>query len=111
MKTRTITLEVPEARLDELVKELRQSIKDDCGTEYSEAAVKSSVVSWLSSRLDQLFEDAVERLTSPSWDEARDFARMLEEAEAKRPALKAVPPTVQTETATIFTGNRAFSFE
>lgn len=109
MKTSTITLEVPESRLRPLVAELRDSIKADCGTEYSEAAIKSSVVSWLHSRVDELFEDAVERLTSPSWEEARDFARMLDEAETKNaPARVAVAPA---ETPTVFSGNRVFSLE
>jgi uncharacterized phage-associated protein len=110
MKTSTFTLEVPESRIQPLVTELRDSIKADCGTEYSEAAIRSSVVSWLHSRVDQLFEEAVERLTSPSWEEARDFARMLDEAQAKtapRAVLKAVP----AEAANVFTGNRVFSLE
>lgn len=110
MKTSTITLEIPESRLEPLVAELRDSIKADCGTEYSEAAVRSSVVSWLHSRVDQLFEDAVERLTSPSWEEARDFARMLDAAEAKS-APAVVPAAAQAEAATVFTGNRTFSLE
>lgn len=110
MKTSTITLEVPESRLRPLVSELRESIKADCGTEYSEAAVRSSVVSWLHSRVDQLFEDAVERLTSPSWEEARDFARMLDQAEAQKAAVPLQAAT-QIENATVFTGNRVFSLE
>jgi uncharacterized phage-associated protein len=110
MKTSTITLEVPESRLAPLVSELRESIKADCGTEYSEAAVRSSVVSWLHSRVDQLFEDAVERLTSPSWEEARDFARMLDQAEVQKAAAP-VQAAAQVEAATIFTGNRVFSLE
>jgi uncharacterized phage-associated protein len=110
MKTSTITLEVPESRLRPLVSELRESIKADCGTEYSEAAVRSSVVSWLHSRVDQLFEDAVERLTSPSWEEARDFARMLDQAEAQKASVP-VQTAPQVEGATVFTGNRVFSLE
>lgn len=110
MKTSTITLEIPESRLEPLVSELQESIRTDCGTEYSKAAIKSSVVSWLDSRVDQLFEDAVERLTSPSWDEARDFARMLEESEAKSTS-NAVAAVAQVGAASIFTGHKIFSLE
>ena len=110
MKMSSIPLEVPESRLKPLIAELQESIKSDCGTEYSEAAVRSSVVSWLHLRVDQLFEDAVERLTSPSWDEARDFARMLDEAETKNVPVK-VQAAAQAPAGTIFSGNRAFSLE
>ena len=61
MKPNTITFEIPESRLQPLVTELRNAVKSDCGTEYSEAAIRNSVIGWLDSRLDILFEDAVER--------------------------------------------------
>jgi len=109
MKTSTITLEIPETRLRTLVSELRESIETDCGTKYSEKAIRSSVVEWLDSRLDTLFEDALERLTSPSWEDARDFARMLDTAESK---LSVVPiRATAADAATVFTGFRAFSLE
>ncbi|MEO8043139.1 MAG: Panacea domain-containing protein [Acidobacteriota bacterium] len=110
MKASTITFEIPEARLEPLVDELRESIKADCGTEYSESAIRSSVVDWLGSRLDVLFEDAVERLTSPSYDDARDFARMLDEKQGV--SVAEAPASVESEAeATVFTGYRAFSLE
>jgi uncharacterized phage-associated protein len=111
MKASTITFEIPEARLKPVVEELRESIRDDCGTEYSESAIRSSVVDWLGSRLDLLFEDAVERLTSPSYEDAREFARMLDQkqgvAVAPAPAVEPVPEV----DANVFTGHRAFSLE
>ena len=110
MKTSTITLEVPESRLRPLVDELRESIKTDTGTDYSQETVRSSVVSWLHSQVDRLFENAVERLTSPSWEEAREFARMLDEAESRKESAR-VPAVAQAEEATIFTGNKVFSLE
>ena len=110
MKTSTITLEVPESRLRPLISELQESIKTDCGTEYSDSAIRESVVEWLHSRLDGLFEDAVERLTSPSWEEAREFARMLEAAEGQKEAASA-SVAAGLEAATVFTGHRTFSLE
>ena len=110
MKNSTIILEVPESRLHPLVSELREAIKTDCGTEYSETAIRRSVVRWLHSTVDQLFEDAFERLTQPSWDEAREFARMLEEDRAKAQPGES-PSVVAAESSPIFTGNRTFSLE
>ena len=109
MRANTITFEIPEYRLEPLVGELREAIKADCGTEYSESAIKNSVREWLGSRLDLLFEDALERLTSPSYEDARDFARMLDNAQAvPAPALSVVPSERE---GTVFTGYRAFSLE
>lgn len=110
MKPSTITFDIPEARLEPLVRELRESIKADCGTEYSESAIRSSVVDWLGSRLDLLFEDAVERLTSPSYEDAREFARMLDDKQGF--AVAETPVSVKSEAeATVFSGYRAFSLE
>ncbi len=110
MKANTITFEIPEARLEPLVGELRESIKTDCGTEYSESAIRNSVVDWLGARLDLLFEDAVQLLTSPSYQDAREFARMLDQNEGV--ATAAAPALLPTEAeATVFTGYRAFSLE
>lgn len=111
MKPSTITFEIPEARLEPLVDELRDSIKDDCGTEYSESAIRSSVVDWLGSRLDLLFEDAVERLTSPSYEDAREFARMLDQKQGVAVAAESSPVPASEADATVFTGYRAFSLE
>ena len=108
MTTSTITLEVPESRLRPLVAELRESIKADCGTEYSDDTIRNSVIDWLHSQIDTLFEDAVERLTSPSYEEARDFARMLEYGSLSNEAATA---EAAAATASVFTGNRAFSLE
>ena len=83
MKTSTITFEIPETRLQSLVDDLQESIKDDCGTEYPRSAIRNSVVDWLGARLDTLVEDAFERLTSPSFEDARDFARMLDEGSSQ----------------------------
>ena len=109
MKTSTITFEIPETRLQSLVDDLQESIKDDCGTEYPRAAIRNSVVDWLGSRLDTLVEDAFERLTSPSFEDARDFARRLDEADEK----VEIPQTADAPLATvnIFTGHRTFSLE
>ena len=110
MEINTLRFEVPESRLVPLISELRESIKADCGTDYSEEAIRKSVVSWLGSRLDTLFEDALERLTSPSWDDARDFARMLDSAEARSEKVLEFA-TPRPELATAFNGNRAFSID
>jgi uncharacterized phage-associated protein len=67
-------------------------------------------VNWLDARLDVLFEDAVERLTSPSFEEAREFARMLEVAEGER-AIEPVSNVVAIDGSSVFTGHRAFSLE
>lgn len=107
MKTNTITFEVPESRLGSLVSELRESIKADCGTDYSEAAIRNSVIEWLGARMDMVFEDAVERLTSPSFEDAREFARMLDGAEGDLASL----PIPATAAVTVFNGYRSFSLE
>src|SRR5690349_17685952 len=109
MKTSTITFEIPETRLQSLVDDLQESIKADCGTEYSRTKIRNSVVDWLGARLDTLVEDAFERLTSPSFEDARDFARRLDEGDEK----KAMPQTVEfpLSAVDIFTGNRTFSLE
>jgi uncharacterized phage-associated protein len=108
MKTNTITFEIPETRLQSLVDDLQESIKDDCGTEYPRAAIRNSVVDWLGSRLDTLVDDAFERLTSPSFEDARDFARRLDEADKVD-----VPQPTEAPLAAvnIFTGHRTFSLE
>jgi uncharacterized phage-associated protein len=109
MKTSTITFEIPESRLESLVGELRDSIKSDCGTEYSEAAVKRSVTDWLESRLDVFVEDALDRLTSPSYEDAREFARMLDRVE---PETIEMPVHAAAKAGqTIFNGYRNFSLE
>jgi len=109
MKTSTITFEIPETRLQSLVDDLQESIKDDCGTEYPRSAIRNSVVDWLGSRLDVLVEDAFERLTSPSFEDARDFARRLDEVDKKAE----VPQAAEAPLAAvdIFTGHRSFSLE
>lgn len=110
MKARTITFEIPESRLEPLVTELREAIRTDCGTEYSKSAVRNSVIDWLGSRLDLLFEDAVERLTSPSWDDAREFARMLEDASERQTISLPITEGFVDE-ASVFSGHRKFSLE
>jgi uncharacterized phage-associated protein len=109
MKTSTITFEIPETRLQSLVDDLQESIKDDCGTEYPRTAIRNSVVDWLGARLDNLVEDALERLTSPSFEDARDFARRLDEGSIKADA----PQTADAPLAAVnvFTGHRTFSLE
>lgn len=109
MGTNTITFEIPESRLEPLVSELRDSIRTDCGTEYSRSTIRNSVTGWLETRLDLLFEDAVERLTSPSYEDAREFARMLDQAEGQSVASPAT--SVAEGEVTVFTGHRAFSLE
>jgi uncharacterized phage-associated protein len=109
MKTSKITFEIPESRLDPLVTELRLAIKADCGTDYPESVVRSAMVQWLESRLDSLFEDAVERLTSPSYDDAREFARMLDDT--KEPARESAGVVTQMPELNVFTGYRQFSLE
>lgn len=109
MKPSTITFEIPESRLQSLVGELRESIKADCGTEYSENAIKRSVTEWLEGRLDVFVEDALERLTSPSFEDAREFARMLDATEPK-PADVLIPAHVEPGLS-VFNGYRNFSLE
>ena len=111
MKANTITFDIPESRIRPLVSELREAIKADCGTEYSDSVIRNSVVGWLGSRLDLLFEDAVERLTSPSFEDAREFARMLDAASESQTV--SLPADVQFigDTASIFSGYRNFSLE
>lgn len=109
MDTSTIKFQIPESQLRPLVSELRESIRDDCGTEYTESAIRSSVITWLSSRLDTLFEDAVERLTTPSYEDARDFARMLDNASDTRQEQVATATVPTLTIANAFNGNRAFS--
>ena len=109
MGTSTITLEIPESRIKSVVGELRESIKADCGTEYSEPKIRNAVVEMLESRLDLFLEDAVERLTSPSFEEARDFARILDETD--RVPLPAPPVLSLVPEKSVFTGYRAFSLE
>ena len=108
MKTNTITFEVPESRLGSLVSELRESIKADCGTEYSESVIRNSVIEWLAGRMDMYFEDAVERLTSPSFEDAREFARMLD-AEGDQ-ASSSVPESAAAAVS-VFNGYRSYSLE
>src|SRR5829696_3631799 len=109
MKANTMSFEIPESRLEPVVSELRSAIKADTGTEYSESTIRNSVLDWLGSRLDLLFEDAVERLTSPSYEDAREFARMLDKAE-DLPAHSPAGVTSESE-LTVFSGYRAFSLE
>ncbi|PYT00808.1 MAG: hypothetical protein DMF63_05745 [Acidobacteria bacterium] len=109
MKTSTITFEIPESRLQSLTAELQDSIKADCGTEYPLSTIRNSVVDWLGSRLDVLLEDAFDRLTSPSFEDARDFARMLDEGEKKAEIPKVADAAIGA--VNIFTGHRTFSLE
>lgn len=108
MNSNAVTFEIPESRLKPLVAELRESIKADCGTEYSDKVIRDSVVEWLSLRLDTLFEDAVERLTSPSYEDAREFARLLDDAEPVK-ARSAAAGAEQVEELNVFNGQRIFS--
>ena len=105
MNSNAVTFEIPESRLKPLVAELRDSIKADCGTEYSDKAIRDSVVEWLNLRLDSLFEDALERLTSPSYEDAREFARLLDVAEPADTASAAA----KAGDLNVFNGNRLFS--
>jgi uncharacterized phage-associated protein len=107
MSSNAVTFEIPESRLKPLVSELRESIKADCGTDYSEKAIRDSVVEWLSLRLDTLFEDALEKLTSPSYEDARHFARLLEDAQPGEK--KAAATAAEAEGLNIFNGHRIFS--
>ena len=75
MNSNSVTFEIPESRLKPLVAELRESIKADCGTEYSERAIRDSVVEWLSLRLDTLFEDAENEWLVWKWRPAGAAAR------------------------------------
>lgn len=110
MKPGTITFTIPEERLASLVGELQESVEADCGTRYPESAIRNSVVSWLNSRLDSLFEDALERLTSPSYEDARDFARMLDNTVAAKNVVP-LPQASAPEAVGVFNGYRAFSLE
>ena len=110
LKSSTITFEIPEQRLNSVVTELQRSIEADCGTKYSESVIRNSVVTWLSSRLDSLFEDAVEHLTSPSYEDARQFAHMLDASEPKANVVP-IRDGIETEAVGIFNGHRAFSLE
>jgi len=109
MKANTMSFEIPESRLQPVVSELQQAIKADTGTEYSESTIRNSVLDWLASRMDLLFEDAVERLTSPSYEDARQFARMLDKTESLSTASAGTVPS-ESE-ITVFSGYRAFSLE
>jgi uncharacterized phage-associated protein len=111
MKSSTIKFEIPESKLTPLVSDLRESIKADCGTEYSESAIRRSVISWLDTRLDSFVEDAMERLTSPSYEDARDFARMLDQAEVSRSPEFASVAAEKAEDPNVFSGYRTFSLE
>ena len=104
-----MSFEIPESRLQPVVSELQQAIKADTGTEYSESTIRNSVLDWLGSRLDLLFEDAVERLTSPSYEDARQFARTLDKTESLSTASAGTVPS-ESE-ITVFSGYRAFSLE
>src|SRR5262245_48404746 len=104
MSSNAFTFEIPEARFDSLVNELRDAIKADCGTDYNDKTVRTAVVKWLNSRLDSLFEDAVERLTSPSFEEARDFARVLDELK-EAPASMPARDHSTVEAPDVFNGN------
>jgi uncharacterized phage-associated protein len=104
-----MSFEIPESRLQPVVSELQQAIKADTGTEYSESTIRNSVLDWLASRMDLLFEDAVERLTSPSYEDARQFARMLDKTESLSTASAGTVPS-ESE-ITVFSGYRAFSLE
>ena len=107
MSSNAFTFEIPEARLNSLVTELRESIRADCGTDYSDKTVRTAVVEWLNSRLDSLFDDAVERLTSPSFEEAREFARVLDDLH-EAPVAEAIADQA-AESPNVFNGNRSFS--
>jgi len=109
MSSNAFTFEIPESRLKPLVSELRESIKADCGTDYSEKAVQDSVVEWLGQRLDTLFEDAFERLTSPSYEDAREFARLLDHVKPAEAAAASAVGSTQVEDVNVFNGNRLFS--
>src|SRR5688572_19183704 len=102
MNSTTIQFDVPESRLRSLVGELRESIKADCGTDYPESAIRNSVITWLDSRLDTLFEDAVERLTSPSYEDAREFARLLDNSVSQRSSVVAMPRRLEEEAPGVF---------
>ena len=108
MTPSTIHLDIPESRLRPVVSELREAIKADCGTDYPESVIRQSVIDWLDARLDRLVEDAVERLSSPSYEEAREFARMLENAQEERVPARVVDLTSVKDT-TVFTGHLSFS--
>ena len=108
MSSNSFTFEIPEARLNGLVTELREAIKADCGTDYPDKTVHKAVVEWLNSRLDSLFEDAVERLTSPSFEDAREFARVLDDLGEGVEGPDAQVPAV-AEAPSVFNGNRIYS--
>jgi uncharacterized phage-associated protein len=110
MTPSTINLEIPESRLRPVVSELREAIKADCGTDYPESVIRESVINWLDARLDRLVEDAVERLSSPSYEEAREFARMLENTQEERAPARVVELASVKDT-TVFSGHRSFSLE
>jgi len=110
MKSNTITFEIPESRLKKLVGELRESIKADCGTDYSEAMLRRSVIEWLNKRVDLFFEDAFERLTSQEYEDAREFARLLDKTGDNVVAFSP-KHALSDSAATIFNGYRPFSLE
>jgi uncharacterized phage-associated protein len=107
MSSNAFKFEIPEARLNSLVADLRESIKTDCGTDYSDTTVRKAVIAWLYTRLDSMFEDAVERLTSPTFEDAREFARVLDAdgAAENAPAQAAAG----AEAPGVFNGNRIYS--
>ena len=110
MKNATIKFEIPSSRLNDLVEELTPAIKADCGTEYPEAVIRLAVMDWLNRKLDTLFEDAVELLTSPTWEDAREFARVLEAANARSVGKEAEPEHLGDD-LDVFNGYRPYSFD
>ncbi len=110
MKTSTISFELPENRLRSLVGDLKKSVEDDCGTSYPESTIRRSVIAWLDERLDGLVEEALERLTSPTYDDYRQFAQILERVDGKS-TVAPIRPELSAETVSVFNGYRLFSLE
>lgn len=108
MSHQDFNLTLSSAGIDEVVEDVRRSLKNERETEYTADEVRSGMQKVLHSKLDLVLEGLRETFTSPQNAEFRELAKVL-----SRRAPVTVPEITEAEIAAegVFSGMRDFSGE
>lgn len=100
----------------ELVAEIRDHFRREADKTYSDEAIMAAINAWLEVRLERIYDEIAEVITSPHMAESMRFREILESA--SQPATKAVAATASAavpaavsaaQSGSIFNGFRSFS--
>ncbi len=96
----------------ELVAEVRDHFRREADTNYADETIAAAINGWIEDRVERIYDDAAEVITSPHMAESLRFREILESvaSPAAEPVTSPVPaPVPAAEHVSIFNGFRTFS--